>query len=116
MKKNKLIELLQNIKGNPDIVIWNGLAEDYHHINKIEPTYLYKQSKKKRLKDINNERLRDGLDPITVEQVQGEEDYEFPNLYFDNKDIDRAYDKKKKICIIESNQRIKHQSVISIVI
>lgn len=107
MKKNKLIELLQNIKGNPDIVIWNGLTEDYHHINKIEPVYLYKQSKKKRLKDINNERFRDGLDPITEEQVQGEDDYGFPNSYFDDQDIKRIYDKKKKVWIIESKLRNK---------
>ena len=28
MKKSKLIELLQNIKGNPDIMLWNGIVGD----------------------------------------------------------------------------------------
>jgi len=29
MRKNKLIELLQSIKGNPEIVIWDGRIGDY---------------------------------------------------------------------------------------
>lgn len=107
MKKNKLIELLQNIKGNPDIVIWNGLAEDYHHINRIKSVYLYKQSKEKKLKDIDNERFRNGFEPITVDQVQGEDDYEFPNPYFDDQDISHYYNKKKKVWIIEPKIRNK---------
>jgi len=107
MKKNKLIELLQSIKGNPEIVIWNGLAEDYHHIGKIESIYLYKQSKEKRLKDINNERFRDGLEPITVDGILNEDEYQFANKYFDDKDINHAYDKKKKVLIIEPKIRNK---------
>lgn len=34
MKKDKLIELLQSIEGNPDIYIWNGYVEDYMDISK----------------------------------------------------------------------------------
>lgn len=34
MKKDKLIELLQTIEGNPDIYIWNGYVEDYMDISK----------------------------------------------------------------------------------
>lgn len=105
MKKNKLIELLQNINGNPDIVIWNGLTEDYHHINKIELVYLYKQSKEKRLKDINNERLREGLVPVT--EIFGNCNYEFPNQYFDDQDISHYYDKRKKVWMIEPKLRNK---------
>ena len=33
MKKNKLIELLQAIKGNPDVYLWNGHAEDWQNID-----------------------------------------------------------------------------------
>lgn len=29
MKKDKLIELLSQIKGNPDIYLWNGFVGDY---------------------------------------------------------------------------------------
>ena len=34
MRKNQLIEMLQNIKGNPEIHMWNGFVEDYQPINK----------------------------------------------------------------------------------
>lgn len=34
MKKNKLIELLQNIKGNPEVMFYNGFVDDVVHIIK----------------------------------------------------------------------------------
>lgn len=47
MKKNTLIKLLQNIKGNPDIVLWNGFVDDYMHISKdIGEIILAKKTKK----------------------------------------------------------------------
>lgn len=33
MKKDKLIELLSSIEGNPEIVMWNGFVGDYMHIS-----------------------------------------------------------------------------------
>jgi hypothetical protein len=33
MKKNKLIELLQSLEGNPDIVLWNGFVGDWMDID-----------------------------------------------------------------------------------
>lgn len=45
MKKNKLIELLNSIEGNPEIVLWNGYAEDYMHIDPtIETLVLAKET------------------------------------------------------------------------
>lgn len=34
MRKNKLIELLQSIEGNPEILLWNGYVGDYMDIDK----------------------------------------------------------------------------------
>ncbi|EHV4444477.1 Uncharacterised protein [Escherichia coli] len=34
MKKNDLIKMLQEIDGNPEIVIWNGYVDDYMNIEK----------------------------------------------------------------------------------
>jgi hypothetical protein len=34
MRKNKLIEILNAIEGNPEIMLWNGYAGDYMDINK----------------------------------------------------------------------------------
>ena len=36
MRKNDLIKKLQSIKGNPEVVFWNGFVGDYQHL--AEPT------------------------------------------------------------------------------
>ncbi len=33
MRKDKLIALLQSIKGNPDIVLWNGMVGDWMDVS-----------------------------------------------------------------------------------
>ncbi|AXC39087.1 UNVERIFIED_ORG: hypothetical protein [Escherichia phage CMSTMSU] len=33
-EKNDLIKMLQEIDGNPEIVIWNGYVDDYMNIEK----------------------------------------------------------------------------------
>lgn len=42
MKKDKLIAMLQEIEGNPDILLWNGMVGDWMDISKIVPTELVK--------------------------------------------------------------------------
>ena len=32
MRKNDLIKLLNELEGNPEVVLWNGLVQDYMHI------------------------------------------------------------------------------------
>lgn len=45
MRKNDLIELLQSIKGNPEIMFWNGLVGDVVPLTKnIFPIELHKNS------------------------------------------------------------------------
>jgi|AGFT01.1.fsa_nt_gi hypothetical protein len=34
MRKNQLIKMLEEIEGNPEIVIWNGYVDDYMNIEK----------------------------------------------------------------------------------
>jgi hypothetical protein len=34
MKKDKLIQMLSEIKGNPEIYLWNDFAEDWEDIDK----------------------------------------------------------------------------------
>ena len=43
MRKNELIQLLQQINGNPEIYIWNGLVDDFMPLKKIYPDKLYKE-------------------------------------------------------------------------
>jgi len=45
MKKSKLIEILNSIEGDPDILLWNGLAQDWMDIDKtLVPSTLTKLS------------------------------------------------------------------------
>lgn len=44
MKKNDLIQLLNGIKGNPDIILWNGMVGDYMNIKGLKEGDLVKQS------------------------------------------------------------------------
>ena len=114
MKKDKLIELLQQIKGNPEIVIWNGFVGDYQLINnKITETFLYKETKHYQLEMINNERLRDNLEPITINDFKDESDYELRNIFQEihylrsrNKKIKDCYN-KKRVVILETKTRNK---------
>lgn len=46
MRKNDLIKLLNEIEGNPEVVIWNNQVEDWQHIQppKIFPFHRYKKN------------------------------------------------------------------------
>lgn len=44
MRKNDLIKLLENIKGNPEVALWNGHVEDYMHIGNLVEVPLVKKS------------------------------------------------------------------------
>jgi hypothetical protein len=45
MKKNDLIKMLQEVQGNPDILLWNGAFGDWMDIEKeLVPHILVKQS------------------------------------------------------------------------
>ena len=46
MRKNELIKRLNNIPGNPEVVIWNGYVEDYQQLSPtIKEAELVKLSK-----------------------------------------------------------------------
>lgn len=46
MKKNDLIKLLEGIKGNPEVVLWNGYVEDFMHVGELSEDFLTKYSKR----------------------------------------------------------------------
>ena len=56
MRKNDLIKLLQNIKGNPEVLLWNGMVGDYMHIDKPVKGDLVKMEKKYYLESLINEK------------------------------------------------------------
>lgn len=45
MRKNELLALLAGIPGDPEIVIWNGYAEDWMPIGDITQEILVRESK-----------------------------------------------------------------------
>lgn len=74
MRKNKLIELLNEIDGNPEIVTWNGYVGDWMPFNtSAKEINLHRMSKKRRLYYINLENQSRGLDLIDISQVDNEE-------------------------------------------
>lgn len=44
MKKNDMIKTLQSLKGNPDILLWNGMVCDYMHIGQMVEVHLFKMT------------------------------------------------------------------------
>ena len=71
MRKNELIKLLEEIEGNPEVVLWNGFVQDWQHIDKdnILHTCLYKESKEHIEKMLTFEVIRDtGRKPTEEEQ------------------------------------------------
>lgn len=104
MRKDKLIELLQNIPGNPNIVIWNGFVDDIQHITTDIPKLEFKKISKKTLKRyLAYEESRDTGVPydqvvITDEQLNSayrNYKFELPNQFMSEEEQDAHYAKKK---------------------
>lgn len=63
MRKDKLIKMIQEIPGNPDIVLWNGFVGDWMDISpKPIESNLVKQSFKHFLRHVEFERKSDKND------------------------------------------------------
>lgn len=116
MKKNKLIELLQQIDGNPDIVLWNGLVGDYQHISsKFIKEYLTKLKFDTYISHVEFEIKRDlnnfdyKLSGNEIEELK--KDYKKYHKWEYNKFIDmdsefhKSMYKKKNVVFLQSNPR-----------
>lgn len=97
MLKNQLIEILKNIKGNPEIMIWNGIVEDVQPIAKeVVECKLYKMSFEGYKERVNLQRvLKDNLPELP--------DDELKTLYKKNK-----LDNMKPLIIIRLMITTKH--------
>ena len=110
MKKNKLIELLQNIKGNPDIYLWNGFVQDFVDIDgKFVECTLVKETEEHIEACLVGEATRDNVvtdyDNIKKDatKIYKELKWEFPNPYLDEEQYKRWYGKnQKKVVIIQA--------------
>lgn len=62
MRKDQLIKLLQEIKGNPEVVLWNGYVGDYMHIDSLVKSDLVKITKAEWVKTVLFEEMRSRKD------------------------------------------------------
>ena len=71
MKKSKLIKLLQEIEGDPDIFLWNGVVGDWMDIRALEKLTLERQTVAGYSHYLNLERVvRDGKQPYTEKDCE----------------------------------------------
>lgn len=101
MRKNQLIEILKNIKGNPEVMIWNGIVEDLQPISKeVVECKLYKLSFEGYKERVNLQRVyRENLPELLDDELKalykkhkiGQ--YDAFNYYAPD-DNDKAYNKK----------------------
>lgn len=133
MKKDKLIELLSTIEGNPDIYLWNGIAEDWIDIDQeLVKIQLYHRRKSQIKESIHFEMLRDLCNKkgISFEERHKLETSEFlnhvdevteksykthykgwhlPNASLDKEQMKQWYDKSKTCYVL--NHKTKGRSV-----
>ena len=111
MRKNQLIELLQGIKGNPEVMVLNGLVDDYMPLGSVDTNTLYKQSidfiYKELVYDYQERNNSFDKPPVEIQEKFREkatalfkkETYELPNMYLDQDQFSDWYGNNKKAII-----------------
>lgn len=106
MRKNQLIKMLQEIEGNPEIVIWNGYVEDYMNIDKdtfkitlVKETedFLFNALKyewcdRNKTFDIPEEQLT--IIAARAKELHKKREYDFANPYVTEEEFERWYGKR----------------------
>ncbi|MGL4582644.1 MAG: hypothetical protein ACRCVU_06640 [Flavobacterium sp.] len=115
MKKNQLIQILQGIKGNPEVMIWNGLVNDVMPIGDVSEDTLYKLSKEHIYEtlEFDQKRFAKSFDDLPqdvkqrlkerAEEITKKAQYEYPNQYLHPSEYPCWYNKRvKKIAVISA--------------
>ena len=114
MKKSKLIELLNNIKGNPDIIFYNGFVEDWQDLSsQLVESRLVKRSlsnwiyyieleEQVRRKDFNHKLSEERVKELTslYKEVEWEE-----NHRISDEAVKRGDYKSKRVYYLQSKIR-----------
>ena len=95
MKKEKLIELLLSIEGNPEVKIYNGYVEDYMGIHDPRKVSIHRMSNKKRIRLVNLERESEGLLPTN--KLEKEDEWKLIKENYD--------DESKSIILLQPKTR-----------
>lgn len=117
MRKNELIKLLQNIKGNPEVKLWNPYAEDYNPILDVQIDTLYKESvsfieewlkaevyQKEQRWELTADELKDIA--LKAKQIHKEREYGSPNEYVTKEEKDRWYQKRTKSVVVLTPKKV----------
>ena len=110
MKVKEFIEVLKALPQTADIVVWNGLVEDFMPLHKrecCETVVLYKESVKHvynsllyeefvRTKSFETQLKRKASLLKQAKQIAKGRPYSTPNQFVDTKDYSKWYNKKTK--------------------
>lgn len=104
MRKNDLIKLLQDIEGNPEIMLWNGFVSDFVPIGNVGTHSLVKLSKEhwlrvldREVKGRENKFTQQELDKLYAKNMS----YEV-NDFVTAEEIRNGIYKQKKIAFIDA--------------
>ncbi|QDP50250.1 MAG: hypothetical protein Tp178MES00d2C33159851_40 [Prokaryotic dsDNA virus sp.] len=106
MRKNDLITLLESVKGNPEIMVWNGFVEDFQPLAKtLNTAKLQKLTLQGYKERVNWQMQMDGKQPFSDDKISelykqhkiGEWGY---SAYYPPGDDDEHY-KVKTVYILE---------------
>lgn len=115
MRKNKLIEMLNKLEGNPDIKLWNGYVQDWVDIeNEIQKVRLVKMTKEYYIESCRLEKCRDKNDwnyQLTDKQQEylnecysNVQSWEL-NPYVDAEDIKNKRYKQTQVYIMQAKSK-----------
>lgn len=121
MKKSELIKKLNEINGDPEVLVWNGFVGDYQKVSSnVEETMLFKECadsifKNLVFEEMKNRKSFDELPEDLMVKLRAEakeyaskREWELRNLHFDDETVKRVYGKnKKKVVILELKNRGK---------
>lgn len=115
MRKNDLIKLLQNIDGNPEVMLWNGYVSDFMKVGGVSESDLVKMTFEHYAEMCRLEDCRDRQDwnyqhtpedIADLRQHYKKHDWEV-NPYVYKEDIATKRYKKKRIVYIDAKLRGK---------
>ena len=110
MRKNKLIEMLQKIEGNPDIYLWNGMVGDWMDVASAVEDTLTKESLEHYTWMRSWRSERDTPYQIQPDAAQMKKDYAKyitweQNQYITEQDIKDGRYKTKRVVFLDAKQR-----------
>lgn len=113
MRKNDLIKMLQDIEGNPEVLLWNGMVGDWMNIDKpvesdlvkIEKGYFIESCRLRECRDRNDWQYQFSEDELAdVEKWYKRQEWE-DNKFVTEEDIKEKRYRKKRVLYLQAKKR-----------